>query len=59
VCGAKGDEAYVIDLCDELLGERANRQHPFPWLVGDAGCEGRCRQLPVDAYCEQHGLVVE
>lgn len=53
------DEAYVIDLCDELLAERARRQHRFDWLVGDAGRDGRCRQLPVDAYYERRALVVE
>src|SRR5215211_1798560 len=32
---AASDEAYVIDLCDEILGERALRQHRFEWLRGD------------------------
>ena len=26
------DENYVIDLCDELLGETASRQHCFDFL---------------------------
>jgi hypothetical protein len=53
------DESYVVDLCDELLGEHALRQHRFPWLIGDAGGDGRCRTLPVDAYYAERGLVVE
>ena len=48
------DEYYVIDLCDEVLGMTALRQHCFPFLKGDTG-----RMLPVDAYYEDLGLVVE
>lgn len=53
------DEAYVIDLCDELLGEKARRQHRFTWLVGDPGANGVTRPLRVDAFYERRGLVVE
>lgn len=53
------DESYVIDLCDEVLSEPARRQYCFPWLVGDPGQSGTRRALPVDAYYEGHGLVVE
>lgn len=53
------DEIYVIDLCDELLGLVASRQHYFEWLVGDPGKNGRRRPLPVDAYYEGLQLVVE
>jgi hypothetical protein len=53
------DEIYVIDLCDRLLGIEASRQHRFDWLVGDPGRDGRPRPLPVDAYYEPLGLVVE
>jgi hypothetical protein len=53
------DEIYVIDLCDKLFGLRASRQHRFGWLVGDPGADGRARHLPVDAYFEELGLVVE
>jgi hypothetical protein len=53
------DEAYVIDLCDEVLGEAALRQRTFPWLCGDPGNNGRAVRLPVDAYYEGLGLVVE
>lgn len=48
------DESYVIDLCDEVLGLKAKRQHHFPFLLGDSG-----RSLPVDAYYEGLKLVVE
>jgi len=53
------DESYVIDLCDEILGETASRQHRFPWLQGDAGLSGNRVLLPVDAYYPGHRLVVE
>lgn len=53
------DEIYVIDLCDEMFGVSASRQHRFDWLVGDPGADGRPRALPVDAYYEELGLVVE
>lgn len=48
------DEYYVIDLCDEVLGVEASRQHKFDFLVGDAGTK-----LPVDAYYESLNLVIE
>ena len=48
------DEAYILDLCDELLGCRAERQHRFSFLRGDSG---RC--LPVDAFYLELGLVIE
>jgi hypothetical protein len=53
------DEAYVLDLCDEVLGERASRQHRFEWLLGDPGRNGRRVRLPVDGFWAGHGLVVE
>ena len=48
------DEIYVIELCDEILGLKAKRQHRFPFLLGDSG-----KELPVDAYYEEMNLVVE
>ena len=48
------DEHYVIDLCDEILGCKASRQHRFDFLKGDAGTS-----LPVDAYYPELNLVVE
>ena len=48
------DETYVIDLCDEVLGQRAARQYRFPFLLGDSGTA-----LPVDAYYKELNLVIE
>ena len=48
------DEDYILDLCDELLGCRAERQRRFSFLRGDSG---RC--LPVDAFYPALGLVIE
>ncbi len=53
------DEAYVLGLCDEVIGETGWRQHRFAWLLGDPGKSGRRVRLPVDAYWPNHGLVVE
>ncbi|MFF4690463.1 hypothetical protein [Streptomyces sp. NPDC001307] len=53
------DEAYVLDLCDEVLEEQGLRQHRFDWLLGDAGAAGRRARLPVDSYWPGHKLVVE
>ena len=53
------DENYVIDLCDEVLGEKAYRQHSFDFLKGDPGKDGKRRKLPVDAYYPSKDLVVE
>lgn len=54
------DEHYIIDLCDEVLGEKANRQHCFDFLRGDA-CKNfpLGKKLPVDAYYDSLNLVVE
>ena len=48
------DEHYVIDLCDEILGYKALRQHRFDFLRGDNGT-----RLPVDAYYHELKIVVE
>jgi len=48
------DEAYVLDLCDQLLGHAAFRQHRFDFLRGDRG-----HRLPVDAYYPSLNLVIE
>jgi len=48
------DEIYVLDLCDEVLGEKGMRQHHFEFLRGDAGTK-----LPVDIFYPSISLVVE
>ena len=48
------DEVYVIDLCDEVLGRKSERQKRFDFLKGDTG-----RALPVDAYYKDLNLVIE
>ena len=53
------DETYVLDLCDEILGEPGQRQARFDWLLGDPGKNGRARTLPVDSYWPRQQLVVE
>ena len=53
------DEAYIISLCDEVLGHRAIRQHRFDFLLGDPGQNGARRRLPVDAWYPGLRLVVE
>src|SRR3954451_24413355 len=57
---ANSDEFYVLDLCDEVLGEARLRQHRFPWLLGDPSAKtGRTVALPVDGYWPGHNIVVE
>ncbi len=54
------DEAYVIDLCDEILGKKANRQKRFGFLLGDVHKDGKTQtRLPVDAYYDALQLVIE
>ena len=53
------DESYVIDLCNQVLGREASRQKTFDFLRGDSKDGKKGRLLPVDAYYEDLGLVVE
>ncbi|MEI7596683.1 MAG: hypothetical protein WCK02_13115 [Bacteroidota bacterium] len=54
------DESYIIDLCDEILGQKAERQKRFDFLLGDLHKDGKSRtKLPVDAYYYALSLVVE
>lgn len=54
------DENYIIDLCDELLNEKASRQQRFDFLLGDLHKDGKTRTaLPVDAYYQSLNLVIE
>lgn len=55
-CRDKSDEHYIINLCDEILGKKASRQHRFDFLLGDGN---RPKMLPVDAYYEDLELVIE
>ncbi|MBL4561823.1 MAG: hypothetical protein JKX79_12660 [Labilibaculum sp.] len=48
------DEAYIINICDKVLQEKAIRQHRFDFLRGDSGVK-----LPVDAFYVKHNLVIE
>lgn len=56
---SQSDESYIIDLCDEVLGEDSLRQHRFPFLLGDPGSRGVGSPLPVDAWYPDLNLVVE
>jgi len=54
------DEAYVLDICDEILGMNAIRQYrKFSFLEGDPGKNGQRRRLPVDAFYADLGLAIE
>jgi len=53
------DEAYVLDLCDQVLGTVGRRQHRFDWLRGDPGKGQRQIALPVDGYWPDQHLVIE
>lgn len=53
------DEAYVIDLCDKILGVEASRQHRFDFLKGDLHTNGKTRtKLPCAAFYESLNMVV-
>lgn len=56
---ANSDEHYVINLCDELLQEKASRQHNFGFLLSDYHKDGTRTTLPVDAYYKEKNLVIE
>jgi hypothetical protein len=54
------DEYYILDLCDELLDEKAARHHTFDFLVGDVHQDGRTRtELPLDGYYYELNLAIE
>lgn len=50
----QSDEAYIIDLCDEVLKIKGSRQHRFDFLRGDSGTK-----LPVDVFYPSLNLVIE
>lgn len=54
------DEYYLVNLCDELLEQKASRKHTFDTLVGRLHKKGKTRtKLPVDAYYEDLKMVIE
>lgn len=53
------DEAYIIELCDKILGEISLKQHRFDFLTGDPNEQGTAVKLPVDAFYPSLKLVVE
>ncbi len=54
------DEFYILDLCDEILKEKASRKHTFPSLLGDMHKKGKTRtKLPLAAYYKEANLVIE
>ncbi|WP_052158192.1 hypothetical protein [Lacinutrix jangbogonensis] len=54
------DEFYILDLCDELLKEKASRKHTFDSLLGDMHKKGKTRtKLPLAAFYEDANLVIE
>ena len=52
------DATYIIDLCDEMLGQSARREYRG-LLKGDPGAHGRRSPLPVDAFYPDLNLVIE
>lgn len=54
------DENYLLDICDELLTQKASRKHTFDTLVGNLHKRGKGRtKLPLDAYYKDLKLVIE
>lgn len=54
------DEFYILNLCDELLKEKASRKHTFSFLLGDMHKRGKTRtKLPLAAFYEDANLVIE
>ena len=54
------DETYILDLCDEILEQKSERQKRFDFLKGDPHKDGVTRtKLPVDAYYPIARLVIE
>lgn len=54
------DESYILDLCDTVLEQKAERNKRFNFLLGDLHKDGVTRTLlPVDAYYPAFSLVIE
>jgi len=57
---SESDNAYILNLCDSVLGKKAVRQKRFDFLLGDFHKDGKTRtKLPVDAYYKAYNLVIE
>ena len=56
---SQSDEAYIIDLCDQVFGLTAKRQATFDFLRGDARPGKQGMRLPVDAYYPSLNLIIE
>lgn len=57
---SESDNAYILNLCDTVLGKKAVRQKRFDFLLGDFHKDGKTRtKLPVDAYYKAQNLVIE
>lgn len=54
------DEFYILDLCDELLNEKASRKHTFASLLGDRHKKGKTKtKLPIAAFYKDANLAIE
>jgi hypothetical protein len=51
---ATSDEAYILAICDDVIGLKGLRQHRFDFLKGDSGTK-----LPVDIFYPTQKLVIE
>jgi len=54
------DETFVLNLCDEILDQKAARKHTFDFLLGDMHKNSKSRtKLPIDAYYKDLKLAIE
>ncbi len=54
------DEHYSLDICDDLLDEKSERQKRFDFLRRlPSRKNGRCTMLSVDAYYPSKALTIE
>lgn len=53
------DEDYVVDLCNEILGETALKKYRFDFLRGDAREGEKGIRLPIDAYYPNSKIAIE
>ena len=54
------DDDYLIELCDDILNKKSQKQFTFDDLLGDYHKDGISQtKLPLDAYYQDINLVVE